>query len=75
MTTAVLKALETHLSMSEQLTSFINDGSSISIRSWIKNVSQGFNIQYLVSEVLIYLSTASLETSLKTIIFGGSEGG
>ena len=61
--------------MSEQLTSFVSDGSSISMHSLIRNVSQGSNRHDFVGEVLIILSTAFLETCLKTVIFGGSEGG
>ena len=74
-TTAVLKALGMHPSLSEQLTSFVSNGSRISIHSLIRNVNQGSNRQDFVGEVLIILSTASLETCLKTVIFGGSEGG
>ena len=74
-TTAVLKASGIHPSMSEQLTSFVRDGSSISMHSLIRNVSQGSNRQDFVGEVLIILPTASSETYLKTVIFGGSEGG
>ena len=75
MTTAVLKASGMHLSVSEQLTSFVSDGSSISMQSLIRNVGQGSNRQDCVSEVLIIFSTASSETCLKTVIFGGSKGG
>ena len=75
MTTAVLKASGMHPSMSEQLTSFLIDGSSISVHSLIRNVGQGSNRQNFVVEVLIILSPSSPETCLKTIIFRGSEGG
>ena len=64
-----------HPSLSEQLTSFVSDGSSISMYSLIRNVGQGSNRQDFVSEVLIILPTPSSETCLKTVIFGGSEGG
>ena len=68
-TAAVLKVSGTHLSMSEQLTSFVSDGSSISMHSLIRNVGQGSDRQDFVSEVLIILSIPSLETYLKTVIF------
>ena len=61
--------------MSEQLTSFVRDGNSISMHSLIRNVSKGSNRHDFVGDVLIILSTASSETCLKTLIFGGSEGG
>ena len=61
--------------MSEKLTSFVRDGSSISIHSLIRNVDKGFNRHDFVGDVLIILSTASSDTCLKTVIFGGSEGG
>ena len=75
MTTADLKASGTHPSMSEQLASFVSDGSSMSMHSLIRNVSQGSNRHDHVGEILIILSIASLETCLKTVIFGGSKGG
>ena len=75
MTTAVLKASGTHPSMSEQLTSVVRDGSNISMHSLIRNVGQGYNRHDFVGEDLIILSTSSSETCLKTVIFGGSDGG
>ena len=45
------------------------------MHSFIRNVGQGSNRHDFVGEVLIILSTASSETCLKTVIFGGSEGG
>ena len=68
MTTAVLKALGTHPSMSEMLTSFVSDGNSMSMHSLIRNVGQGSNSHNFVGEVLIILSTASSESCLKTKI-------
>ena len=73
-TTADLKASGTHPSMSEQLTSFVRDGRSISMHSLIRNVGKGSNRHDFVGEVLIILSTVSSDTCLKTVIFGGSEG-
>ena len=73
MTTADFKASGMHPSMSEQLTSFVSVGSSMSMHSLKRNVSQGSNRHDFVGEVLIVLSTASSETCLKTVIFGGSE--
>ena len=61
--------------MNEQLTSFVSDGSSISIHSLIRNVGQGSNRQDFVGDVLLILSTSSSETCLKTVIFGRSEEG
>ena len=75
MTTADLKASGTHPSMSEKLTSFVRDGNSISMHSLIRNIGRGSNRHDFVGDVLIILSTASSETCLKTLIFGGSEGG
>ena len=75
MTTADLKASGTYPSMSEQLTSFVRDGNSISMHSLIRKVGKGSNRHDFVGEVLIILSTASSETCLKSLIFGGSEGG
>ena len=75
MTTADLKASGTHPSMSEQLTSFVRHGSNISMHSLIRNVSRGSNRHEFVGDALIILSTASSETCLKTVIWGGSEGG
>ena len=60
-------------SMNDQLTSFVSDGSSMSMHSLTRNVGQGSNRHDFVGEVLIILSTASLETCLKIVIFGGSE--
>ena len=74
-TTSVLKASGTYPSMLEQLNSFVSDGSSMSMHSLIRNVGQGSNRHDFVGEFLIILSTASSETRLKTVIFGGSEGG
>ena len=74
-TTAVLKASGMHPSISEQLTSFVSHGSGRSMHSLIRNVGQGSNRQHFVGEVLIILPTASTETFLKTVIFGGSDGG
>ena len=71
MSTADLKASGTHPSMSEQLTSFVMDGNSISMYSLIRNVGKGSNRHSFVGDVLIILSS---ETCLKTLIFGGSEG-
>ena len=62
-----------HPFMSEQLTSFVRDGRSISIHSLIRNVGQGSNRQDFVGEVLIILSTSSSETCLKAVILLGSE--
>ena len=73
MTTADLKASGMRPSMSEQLTSFASNGSSMSMHSVIRNVGQGSNRHDFVCEVLIILSTASSETCLKTVICGGSE--
>ena len=76
MTTAVLKASGTHPSMSEQLTSLVRDGSNISTHSLIRNVGRiGSNRQDFVGKDLIILPTSSSETCLKTVIFGGSDGG
>ena len=75
MTTADLKASGTHPSMSEQLTSFVREGNSMSMHSLIRNVGKGSNRHDFVGDVLIILSTTSSETCLKTLIFGGSEGG
>ena len=75
MTTADLKASGMHPSMSEQLTSFVRDGNSISMHSLKRNVGKGSNRHDFVDDVLIILSTSSSETCLKTVIFGGSEGG
>ena len=75
MTTADLKASGMHPTMSGQLTSFVRDGSSISMHSLIINVGKGSNRHDFVGDVLIILSTASSETCLKAVIFGGSEGG
>ena len=63
MTTADLKASGTHPSMSEQLTSFVSDGSSMSMQSLIRKVGQGSNRHDFVGEVLIILSTASSESA------------
>ena len=73
MTRADLKASRVHPCVSKQLTSFVSDGSSMSMHSLIRNVGQGSNSHDFV-EVLIILSTASSETCLKTVNFGGSEG-
>ena len=73
MTTADLKVSGTHPSMSKQLTSFVSDGSSMSMHSLIRKVFQESNRHDFVGEVLIILSTASSETCLQTVIFGGSE--
>ena len=62
MTTADLKGSGTDPSMSEQLTSFVSDGSSMSIHSLIRNIGQGSNSHDFVGVVLIILSTASSET-------------
>ena len=75
MTKADLKASGTHASLSEQVTSFVSDGRSMSMYSLIRNVGQRSNRHDFVGEVLIILSTASSETCLKTVIFVGSEGG
>ena len=75
MTTAVLKASETQPSLREQLTSFVGDGSSMTMHSLIRNVGQGSNRQDFDGELLLILSTSSSETCLKTVFFGGSEGG
>ena len=75
MTTAVLKASGVPPSLSKQLTCFVSDGGSMSMHSLIRNVGQGSNRYDFVSEVLIILSTASSENCLKTVSFGGSEGG
>ena len=75
MTTAVLKASGTHPSISEQLTSLVRDGSKILMHSLIRNVGQGSNRQDFVGEDLIILPTSSSETCLKTVTFGGSDGG
>ena len=61
--------------MSEQLTSLVRDGSNISMHSLIRNVDQGSSRQDFLDEVLIILPTASSVTWLKTVIFGGSNGG
>ena len=53
--------------MSEQLTSFVSDGSSISMHSLIRNIGQGSNRQDGGGVVLIILSTASSETCPKTV--------
>ena len=45
------------------------------MHSLIRNVGKGSNRHDFVGDVLIILSTASSETCLKTLIFGGSEGG
>ena len=71
MITPDLKVSGPHPSMSEQLNSFVSDGSSRSMHSLIRNVSQGSNRHNFVGEVLIILSTPSSETCLKTVIFGG----
>ena len=74
-TTAVLKPSGTPPSMHEQLTNYVSNGSSISLHSLMSNVDQGSNRQDFVGEFLIVLSTASLKTIIKAVIFGGSEGG
>ena len=75
MTTADLKASGMHPSMSEQLTSFVRDGSSISMHSLIRNIGKGSNRHDFVGDALIILSPASSETCIKIVIFGGSERG
>ena len=75
MNTADLKASGTYPSMSEQLTNFVRDSNSISMHSLIRKVSKGSNRHNFVEEVLLILSTASSETCLKTLMFGGSKGG
>ena len=75
MTTADLKASGTHPSMCEQLTNFVRNDSSISMHSLIRNVGKGSNRHDFVVDVLVILLTDSSETCLKTVIFGGSEGG
>ena len=75
MTTAVLKASGMHPSMSEQLTSWVRDGSNISMHSLMLNVNQGSNRQDFVGKDLIILPTSSSEICLKRVIFGGSDGG
>ena len=47
----------------------------MSMHSLIRNVGQGSNRHDFIGEVFIILSTESSETCLKTVIFGGSEGG
>ena len=61
--------------MTEQLTNFVIDGSSISLHSLMRNVGHGSNRQYFIGEFPIILSTASSETWVKAVIFGGTEGG
>ena len=58
--------------MSEQLTSFVRDGSSISMHSLIRTVGKGSNRHDFVGDVLIILSTASSDSCLKTVIFMSS---
>ena len=45
------------------------------MHSLIRNVGRGSNRHDFVGDALIILSTASSETCLKTVIWGGSEGG
>ena len=52
-TTAVLKLAGTHPSMSEQLTNFATDISSISLHSFMRNVGHGSKRQHFVDELRI----------------------
>ena len=61
--------------MSEQLTNFVLDGSSISLHSLIRNVGHGSNMQDFAGEFLIILSTVSSETCVNAVIFGWTVGG
>ena len=56
MTTVDLKSSGMHSSISEQLTSFVREGNSISMHSLIRNVGKGSNRHDFVGDVLIILS-------------------
>ena len=73
-TTAILKLSGTQLSMSEQLTNFVIDGSSMSLHYLMRNVGHRSNRQDFVGEFLMILSSTSSGISVKAVIFGGSEG-
>ena len=57
-----LKPSGTHPSMSEKLTNFVIEGSSISQHFLIRNVGHGSNRQDFVGEFLIILPTSFSET-------------
>ena len=57
MTTADLKASGTHPSTSEQLTSFVKDGSSISMHSLIRNVGKESNRHDFVEDFVVHNKT------------------
>ena len=59
LTTAVLKPLGTQPSVSEQFTSFVIDGNSMSLYSLMRKVGQGCNRQDFVGEFLMLLLTVS----------------